>query len=283
LKITLTILALFVIFQSSSQNLVPNPSFEDTIMCPSDFSQIQFSTGWTTYSESPDYFNSCDPSNSNFGVPNNYAGYQMPYDGNAYAGAIVYRNGGISDVREVIGRELATPLTIGVEYFISFKVNLSLDDTYDYYYAIGGLGVLFSTVNYTPSVTVAPINNLPHVYFPGIISDTSDWTTIEGSFVADSTYNYIMLGNFFDDQNTDSLLLGSTPFGSYAYYYFDDICVSTAIETCIPSMGLIALPQSKKNLIKIVNLLGQEIEDKPNTLMIYIYSDGTTQKIFRME
>lgn len=38
-----------------------------------------------------------------------------------------------------------------------------------------------------------------------------------------------------------------------------------------------------KNLIKIVDLMGRETEGNPNTVLIYIYSDGTTEKVFRVE
>ncbi len=39
----------------------------------------------------------------------------------------------------------------------------------------------------------------------------------------------------------------------------------------------------KKKLIQVFDLMGRETEDKPNTLLIYIYSDGTTKKVFRVE
>ena len=29
--------------------------------------------------------------------------------------------------------------------------------------------------------------------------------------------------------------------------------------------------------------MGRETEDKPNTMLIYIYSDGTTEKVYRIE
>ena len=38
-----------------------------------------------------------------------------------------------------------------------------------------------------------------------------------------------------------------------------------------------------KELIKIVNLLGQEVEYTPNTVLIYQYSDGTSEKVFIIE
>ena len=40
--------------------------------------------------------------------------------------------------------------------------------------------------------------------------------------------------------------------------------------------------QSKK-LIKIVNLLGQEVEPTANKILIYQYSDGTSEKVFTIE
>lgn len=40
---------------------------------------------------------------------------------------------------------------------------------------------------------------------------------------------------------------------------------------------------ASKLLLRIVDLIGRETEDKPNTTLIYIYSDGTTEKVYRME
>ncbi len=37
---------------------------------------------------------------------------------------------------------------------------------------------------------------------------------------------------------------------------------------------------NQKNWLKIVNLLGQQVEYSPNTVLIYQYSDGTSEKVF---
>jgi hypothetical protein len=104
--------------------------------------------------------------------------------------------------------------------------------------------VLFSTRSYCDSLDVynicyttpAPLTNFAHVYSSQIIADTTNWTTISGSFIADSAYQYIILGNLFDYAHTnDSLLYGNTScFGSFVYYYVDDIYVSTDSVTGIP-------------------------------------------------
>ncbi|MCX6199441.1 MAG: hypothetical protein NTY88_09500 [Bacteroidetes bacterium] len=42
------------------QNLVPNPSFEDTDVCPVGIGDVEKATGWGSYSYTPDYFNACN-------------------------------------------------------------------------------------------------------------------------------------------------------------------------------------------------------------------------------
>ena len=43
------------------------------------------------------------------------------------------------------------------------------------------------------------------------------------------------------------------------------------------------LSQHPKSLVKIVDIMGREVNEKPNTLLIKIYSDGSKQKVFRIE
>ena len=70
-----------------------------------------------------------------------------------------------------------------------------------------------------------PIDNISQVYADSVISDTSNWIKISGSFNADSAYSYISFGNFFSDSATAFILYDSL--ASLAYYYIDDIRVST--------------------------------------------------------
>lgn len=50
-----------------------------------------------------------------------------------------------------------------------------------------------------------------------------------------------------------------------------------------PTAELSEYMLDKKQLVKIIDYLGRETEDKPNTHLIYVYSDGTTEKVYRME
>ncbi len=48
-------------------------------------------------------------------------------------------------------------------------------------------------------------------------------------------------------------------------------------------LGLIELKDTQKTLSKIVDLTGREIQYKKNTLMIYIYEDGTSKRVIELE
>lgn len=54
-----------------------------------------------------------------------------------------------------------------------------------------------------------------------------NWIRIFGSFVADSAYQNIIIGNFFDQNQTDTLIMDEENLCFGAYYYIDDVCVST--------------------------------------------------------
>ncbi len=204
-------------------NLVPNPSFEDTVFCPLGSNQLNACEHWLNFGNSPDYFNAC--SNPAFGVPNSNPGFQYAHTGNAYAGAIFFAKSTIPNgpnYREPIGIELSSSLIIGQKYFVSFfVVNAGVNNGS---IACNKQGINFYTVPFD-SCCPPPLINAAKLYNDSILTDTLNWTKISGSFIADSAYQYLSIGNFFNDVNTDTL--STSPFPTYVYYYIDDVCVST--------------------------------------------------------
>ena len=205
-----------------------------------DENQVSYSIGWKSYYASPDYYNVC-ATNPWVSIPYNIGGsYQQTATGSAYSGFYAYWSptfsGGVCcNMREHIGRQLPAPLVIGTKYFVSFKVSLAFNNN-SASCATNNLGIKFSTVPYdiyADSAGSSPLaNNFAHIYDTTLIADTVNWTTIKGSFIADSAYNYLILGNFFKDANTDTLILSTSYLWCYSYYYVDDICVSTNSLTC---------------------------------------------------
>ncbi|MDT8411520.1 MAG: hypothetical protein RQ875_03575 [Vicingaceae bacterium] len=181
----------------SQINLVPNFDFEQYSSCPTGQDQIHLATGWSKYnpiSFTPDYYNACAPSNG-FGVPQSLSLYQEDNRGcSAYAGLVTWNNNGN---RELIGSQLSQPLVVGQKYFMSFKTVMGGGTIGGNYFESpsNNIGLKFSTVLYSTS-NPAPINNFAHLRSMNIITDTANWILITGSFIVDSTYNYVMLGNF---------------------------------------------------------------------------------------
>jgi hypothetical protein len=202
----------------NAQNLVPNASFEDTIACPNNYDQMYNASGWSAYRNSPDYLNSCN--NSGVSVPNNSFGYQLAATGNGYANLLTYYTQSVNS-RECIGRQLQT-LIVGHKYTASFKVSCASSYLNQINIATNKIGIKFSTVSYSYSNPI-PIDNIAQIWTDSIISDTTNWITISGTFIADSSYEYLSIGNFFVDSLTSVLLLDSN--GSLSHYFVDDIFV----------------------------------------------------------
>ncbi len=231
----------FVITIACGQNVVINPSFENTIDCGYF---INSSNNWYAYRNSPDYFNSC--STSGHSVPNTGIGYQYAATGDAYAGIICYGTNGSgfdSNAREYMGAQLASPLVIGQKYYVSMKVNTP--NSYNWPCASNNIGILFSTISYTDtsnSITnitnAVPIKNFAHIYTTSVVTDTVNWVNISGSLIADSAYSYIIIGNFFDNQHTSYIQINNSNPQCFSYYFVDDICVSTDSMTCMGTIGI---------------------------------------------
>ncbi len=263
---------IFVCQLLSAQNLVPNPGFENYSSCPTDILEGKYSNtnaleNWDYFFLSPDYYHSCNQGNAS--IPTNMAGNQTNVQGgNGYVGMVL----GISeqtDAREGIFTELTEELEIGKEYFCSFHASLAESSAY----AINKIGLRFSNnvqqLNYFPSEYILPGNS--QIFTDEIISDTSNWVFVSGSFVADSAYQYISISNHFNDTETSIEAIDfNIPF-YYSYYYIDNICVSSNPSNCVEkTTANLNLSSSKQKL---------KIYPNPNTHVCHIELPETQNKI----
>lgn len=220
-------------FNAFCQNLVPNPSFELYTTCPTTSNYYaDLATDWSVFGKTPDYYNSCFPDSlptNGTDVPQSFTGYQMAATGSAYVGFMTYA----SHVfwREYIGAQLISPLQVGSTYQISMKVAFSNDTLAYGSVACNKFGLRFGNTLYS-SLNSVPTDNYAHLYSNNVLTDTLNWTTISGTFVADSAYSFVMLGNFFDDANIDTIRMKQIP-NWVGYYYLDDVYVGKVEENSI--------------------------------------------------
>jgi hypothetical protein len=204
-------------------NLVPNPSFEDTVNCPLGLDNMQEVLGWSSFRNSADYFNGCSMTPMN--VPNTAFGYQPSHTGNAYCGVITYWKGNsvlTNNYREFIGVQLLNSLQVGTKYYFSFYAVSAQNNSIGYF--SNNIGLRFFTNIYSKT-NPAPLDNFAHIKLDTLLTDTVNWLKISGSFIADSSYQHVSIGNFYDYINTDTLVYLTFP--QCAYSYIDDVCVTT--------------------------------------------------------
>jgi hypothetical protein len=244
MRFALLLAVLMLSPQLRAQNLVPNWSFEELTSCPHYLGEVEKASGWLIFrgEESCDLYHVCGVPDTTE-VPANWLGYQWPASGSAYAGIYAYAGGDPwpYEGREYFGIELAQPLTVGVEYHATLKVSLTTEyegfGTWRYRYACNNMGLLFST-EYFFEHDLDPVPSRAHVRSAQVIEDTVGWTVISGSFVADSAYRYVVVGNFFGDAETDAVVVEPDGFWNLAYYYVDEVCVSPDPSYCLRYSGV---------------------------------------------
>jgi hypothetical protein len=202
-----------------AQNLVMNWSFEDYVNCPEG--RMDSLVGWYLVRYSPDCFNGCDPPIA-FNAPLNILGFQEAFHGGDYSGELCFGSFDTDvfyDNNELMAGTLVSNLVPGMSYDISFKACLADESPI----ASNNLGLRFWT--HIPYELDYPtlLDNFAHIYSTEFISDSINWTTISGSFIADSSYTHLTIGNHFNNANTDTLNL--SPGWNGAYYYFDAVSV----------------------------------------------------------
>jgi hypothetical protein len=242
MKTSLTIYFLFITSFLFAQNLVPNPSFENFIICPNT-DDIENAPPWfnpTGPYTSPNLFNSCAPQwpSSNFGVPLNGWGFQEPRTGNGYAGGIIVYDEVSPPEREYISVKLNSPLIALSTYCIRFYVSVcylhSLPNGYmGSRYAIDRIGAYISdTIIQLNTNYIIPV--IPQIQNPtgNILSDTLNWMLISGTYNANGGEQYITIGNFYPESNTNKIQISDSSnlsFGSF--YYIDDVYVIDCNDT----------------------------------------------------
>jgi gliding motility-associated-like protein len=215
----------------SAQNLVPNYSFETMInptCCVGALNSAQFWHSPTI--ASPDYFNSCADTISGietWRVPQNRFGFQYPKTGNGYAGfgpfmkttPTYYYN-----YQEYLQTQLKEPLYSGKKYRIEFYVNMADSSNF----ATDDIGMYLSNTAIGNMSSWEYLQYTPQIESPqGIfLSDTVNWVSISGVYIANGGEKFITIGCFKDYSQIDTLLVGfQTTYLPYSYYYVDDVSV----------------------------------------------------------
>lgn len=265
MKIRLLFLSLLFSISLFGQNLVVNPSFENTSSNCGNLGGEGFGTdllNWNNANSnvggdscsSPDLFSACNtlpfiggPSPTN--MPNSVLGFQRSRTGTRHAGIITYAPGiaagcnavGVDNYREYIQGRTSSPLVAGQTYCVSMYVSLGDNVVW----ATNNIGVRFFNNEYFRDACAngnnSLINLVPQLnYTCAPITDTVNWVRVQWDYVATGGERYFVIGNFYNNNNTT---VGCSNSGAsinpYAYYYIDDVSI-VANSCCAASINPIA-------------------------------------------
>lgn len=224
MKIIISLIGLISLESYFAQNLIPNPSFEDTI--PDCHYQrwvnpgtpnVNMATGWFQPSiGTPDLFaesSRCPYTNNGIGAYSIF-----PQDGFACAGLQTYNSApSEANYREYLGIRLKSKLQ-NKYYCFSAQIAFFKGSAF----ISNNLGIEFSPDSlYQGNKDVIELMPDFHIQMP---YDDTSWKILEFDFLASGTEEFLYIGNFFVD---DSTLV--YPFsGSYqlSYYLIDNLSLT---------------------------------------------------------
>lgn len=266
-------IALLVSSGTFAQNIVSNGDFETFTNCPGWWDEIYECTGWKTATQTtPDYYNSC--ANGGMDVPVNFTGEQAAASGNGYGGIYPFNEN--SAWREYMSGTMSA-MTAGSTYKVSMKVSLADGSKY----AVNGLGVFFyeNGVGTDTSHQHELFCNAQVDYTSyGFITDSTNWTTLTDTFVADSAYKNFMIGFFKDSTNNVMVVQPGNTWNSY--YYIDDVSIEQIATASIAGPGMITgiqiapVPITNKAILSFNNA-----QHKKHDLIIYDVTGKLLRKI----
>ena len=224
-NVTVITLSLLLSIQLFSQNLVQNPSFEDTKRCAGLIGNFDDNVKyWSTPTlGTTDIFSTC--TKETVGIPNNYNGMQQKKSGNNYAGFYVHSD---ENYREYIQVELSEKLEKGKEYKVSFYVSLAEKSDFaikniDFMVTEKKLNTTISRELSTKQLKKNNINNysLHTIENSKFYDNKSSWMLISKDFVSNGNENYLTIGNFLKNSKTDKKLVSNKNRYNMSYYYID--------------------------------------------------------------
>jgi OOP family OmpA-OmpF porin len=251
---------LFLVRVCFSQNLVPNPGFEEFSKCPVSFSTDPKHFGpnqWNSPSQgTPDYYNKC--AFGDMDVPRNWAGVSFAHSGVGYSGIYAWSTSK-HNYREYVQCKLIEPLKPGAFYNLQFYYRLSSYSVY----AIDriGLALLNSElkVDHDSLLEVSPaltrINELETL--------TNEWYQASAKFQAKGGEQFLVIGNFSSNAGTAHRKIEyregkSVMLDGSAYYYVDDVSVSPVAIPGIDSLSQTSLSAIKPNEAYVLNHINFE-------------------------
>ena len=240
----------------STPNIVPNPSFEKFSGTPigwyykgAHFDNVMQYWNSPT-STSPDIFG------KGIRVPNSWKekgfGELTAINGEHFIGLTLYGcSEGKPHCREYVQIQLSEPLVNGQRYEVEFHIAHLPRSMY-----CNNMGIYFSE-NQFEFRTEEFLEFTPQIKEENVEAIKSgSWKKIRKNFTATNNADYLLIGNFYNDEKTETSKNSQQDY-NYAYYYFDNISVrkqQPILSVPAHTNDLLASPVSAGDVIVLKNI-----------------------------
>lgn len=235
---------------SNAQNLIHDGSFEVKNQCPvspigkaTGYKTMDYLKYWYAINEwEADYFNTCQRPPTKEDNDVNMIEFYEPYEGDGYIGIRATTFG--SRYREdntatYAMTKLKEPLQEGRNYEVEFYATLYKGSTV----AVANLGIYLSHDSIPDQrglseklrIEGEPVE--PQFEHKTIINNSREWTKVKGSFTAKGGEEFLVIGNFRDNEDlqwayTDPEKKGwTTRYDGYSYYLVDKLSLYPVSNT----------------------------------------------------
>ncbi len=231
-------------FAIQAQELLKDPGVEALQFCPGGISMLNASVFWYSPTKgTPDLFNKCSGKHSQVAVPNNICGKQKPFDGNGYAGLILFESQ-YYDYKEYLQTELSMPLKKGSRYKLTFHISLADNSMY----AVDKIEAAFTSSRKFFNDHTTMTNVTPQISFEGtnkgFFTDRKSWVQLSAEYVAKGGERYITIGNFVLNRHGKRIQVKKFSDVSSAYYYLDGISVMLVSESSESESDEVPTPEA---------------------------------------
>lgn len=250
-NICTVIVLIYSISLLGQKNFLLNGDFEKKTQCPhmhtkylrTDTNKILLPYWYFINRSTPDFFHKC-ATNSDVGIPCNFAGCSDAQSGNGYIGMILrvdsdyyqYNKGYV----EHIATEIYPALVRNHYYLLKFYYKLASNSGI----ASNGLGVYISSSlpNFNEFEEYKYFQ--PQMYLDNSnIINNKEWKEFIGYFIAGGTEKYLTIGNFlpYDSQSTQILRNGEpvNEIDNYAYCYIDNVQLYEILDPALHQINTI--------------------------------------------
>lgn len=247
-RFRIIVLILSIALPSSAQNLVNNGDFEKFKNCPSGKGEIYYPgtllihdqtllDWYSPTSGTPDYFNTCNSTNFEISIPDNYLGKELPHSGNGFAGIVLYTEElpNCTECKEYLQIKLNEPLVEGWVYNVSMFISLADNVKY----AVSEIGIYFSADSVFNRASMT-LKYVPQLYWTdaSALKISSGWTSVSGSYTAKGGEQFLTVGNFIPSFKTNPEAMGKKKKILSSYYFIDDVLVSVLNKKKSPAPGI---------------------------------------------